>query len=89
VSTKGRLFRRPADQAAARLIAIRAIVESAGGGEGRDVAAASLLVLGASQDEITAATLGLTVVAPLPLCGASPFGIPPVSPCGRKARRFG
>jgi hypothetical protein len=50
--------RKPVDQEASRLAAIRAIVELAGDDEDQDIAAEALLVLGASQQEIAAATLG-------------------------------
>jgi hypothetical protein len=51
-------FRKPVDQEATRLAAIRAIVDLAGDDEDHDVAAEALLVLGASTQEIAAATLG-------------------------------
>jgi hypothetical protein len=54
---KGR-FRKPVVQEATRLAAIRAIVDLAGDAEDHDVAAEALLVLGASEQEIEAATLG-------------------------------
>jgi hypothetical protein len=46
---------------ASRLIAIRAIVEVAGNQEDHDVVAEALLVLGASEQEITAAMLDSSV----------------------------
>ncbi len=51
-------IRRYADQEASRLVAIRTIVEAAGDEEDHDVMAEALLVLGASQQEISAAMLG-------------------------------
>jgi hypothetical protein len=48
---------RASDQEASRLAAIRALIELAEDDEGVDVAAGALLVLGASRDEITAASL--------------------------------
>lgn len=50
--------RKPVGQEATRLAAIRAIVDLAGDDEDQDVAAEALLVLGASHQEICAATLG-------------------------------
>jgi hypothetical protein len=50
--------RKPAGQEATRLAAIRAIVDLAGDDEDHDVAADALLILGASHQEISAATLG-------------------------------
>jgi hypothetical protein len=52
------VFRSRADQEALRLAAINAIVALAGPGEDRDVVAESLLVLGVSSQEMTAAILG-------------------------------
>jgi hypothetical protein len=46
---------------ASRLIAIRAIVDVAGSEEDHDVVAEALLVLGASEQEITAAMLDSAV----------------------------
>jgi hypothetical protein len=51
-------FRRKTDQEAARLIAIRSIIEAARDEEDHDVLIESLVVLGASEQEIVAATLG-------------------------------
>ena len=53
-----RLSQPLADNEAARLAAIRSIVELVDDGEDYDVVAEALLVLGASPDEIVAATLG-------------------------------
>ena len=56
-----RLSRRlyvSADQEASRLVAIRTIVDLADDDEVHDVVAEALLVLGASQEELTAAMLG-------------------------------
>lgn len=50
--------RKPAGQEATRLAAIRAIVDLAGDDEDQEVAADALLILGASHQEISAATLG-------------------------------
>ena len=50
--------RRRADQVAARLLAIKAVIESAVGDEEREVLTEALLVLGVSEPEILAATLG-------------------------------
>jgi len=43
---------------AARLLAIKAVIESAVGDEEREVLTEALLVLGVSEPEILAATLG-------------------------------
>ncbi len=51
---------RPVGQSAPRLAAIRAIVDLAGDDEDHDVAAEALLILGASPQEIAAATSGQT-----------------------------
>ncbi len=50
----------PVGQSAPRLAAIRAIVDLAEDDEDHDVAAEALLVLGASPQEIAAATSGKT-----------------------------
>jgi hypothetical protein len=50
--------RPPVGQVASRLAAIRAIVALAGDDEDHDVVAEALLVLGASPQEIAAATSG-------------------------------
>jgi hypothetical protein len=55
------LNRRMVRSEASRLIAIRAIVDVAGNEEYHDVVAEALLVLGASEQEITAAMLDSTV----------------------------
>jgi hypothetical protein len=47
-----------ADEEASRLVAIRVIVDLADNDEVHDVVAEALLVLGASREELTAATLG-------------------------------
>jgi hypothetical protein len=52
--------RPPVGQSASRLAAIRAIVALAEDDEDHDVAAGALLVLGASPQEIAAATSGKT-----------------------------
>jgi hypothetical protein len=52
------LLRNRADREALRLSAIRTIVVIAGTGEDRDAVAESLLVLGVSTQEMTAAMLG-------------------------------
>jgi hypothetical protein len=49
--------RKLADQEASRLVAIRALIELAEDDEDHEVAAEALLVLGASQHEIVAASL--------------------------------
>ncbi len=54
---RGRV-RKPVDREATRLAAIRAIVDLAGDDEDQEVAAEALLILGASHQEISAATLG-------------------------------
>jgi hypothetical protein len=57
--TRRRRLSHPAPrEEAARLVAIRAIVEMAGTGEDYDVVAEALLTLGASQQEIVSAMLG-------------------------------
>jgi hypothetical protein len=50
--------RRKADQLGARLLAIKSIIDAAVGDEEREVLIEALLVLGASEPEILAATLG-------------------------------
>jgi hypothetical protein len=52
------LVRNRADHEAMRLAAIRTIVVLVGTDEGRDIVAESLLVLGVSPQEMTAAMLG-------------------------------
>jgi hypothetical protein len=55
------ISRRMVRSEASRLIAIRAIVDVAGNEEDHDVVAEALLVLGASEQEITAAMLDSAV----------------------------
>lgn len=50
--------RRKIDREAARLLAIRSIISAAQGEEDREILTEALLVLGASEPEIVAATLG-------------------------------
>ena len=50
--------RRKTDQEAARLLAIKSIIDAAQDAEDREVLTEALLVLGASEPEIVAATLG-------------------------------
>ena len=53
-----RNLRRPVTAEAARLAAIRTVTDLAVDTEDHDVAAEALLALGATEQEITAATLG-------------------------------
>jgi hypothetical protein len=58
ITRLGRRFFVSVDQEAARLVAIRVIVDLADDDEIYDVVAEALLVLGASEEELTAARLG-------------------------------
>jgi hypothetical protein len=57
ITRLSRLLLVSADQEASRLVAIRAIIDLADDDEVHDVVTEALLVLGASREEITAATL--------------------------------
>jgi hypothetical protein len=50
--------RRKSDQEAARLLAIKSVIDAAQDDEEREILTEALLVLGASEPEIFAATLG-------------------------------